>query len=98
GDIRSRLGGAVICPGGGTDVSVHALQKVSRIPNWTFLWGSRLKFAVELMRPALGLSFPGTPTSRSGRPRFTWLKRVTASMRSSRVAFFVGGTLLDRGA
>ena len=86
-------------PGRGTEVrAARRAQKLSRTPNWRFRWGSRLKFAVLLMRPALGLSFPGTPSTRSGSPRFTWLKRLTASTRSSSAAFFVSATLLNSDA
>ena len=58
-------------------------QKLNFRANWKLRCGSALKNAVELIRPALVLLLPGTPTSESGLPRFTWLKRLTASMRIS---------------
>ena len=56
---------------------------MNRTANWKLRCGSALKNAVELIRPALVLLLPGTPTSESGLPRLTWLKRLTASMRNS---------------
>jgi hypothetical protein len=35
------------------------------------------------MRPAFVFGVPGTPTSESGLARFTWLKMLTASKRTS---------------
>src|SRR5207247_1105104 len=51
--------------------------------NWKFRIGSAPPYAVEVMRPAFGLRFPGTPISESGLARLTWLKRFTASTRNS---------------
>src|SRR2546422_4890553 len=51
--------------------------------NWKLRIGSAPKYAVDVMRPAFGRAFPGTPISESGLPRFTWLKRFTTSARTS---------------
>ncbi len=51
--------------------------------NWKFRCGSALPNAVDVIRPASVLLFPGTPTSPFGFPRLTWLNRLTTSSRSS---------------
>src|SRR5438093_407133 len=51
--------------------------------NWKFRIGSAPPYAVDVMWPAFGLRFPGTPISESGLARLTWLKRFTASTRIS---------------
>src|SRR6476620_3465067 len=64
--------------------SVSRPQNWNLTANWKLRCGSALKYAVELMRPALGRSLPGDPISVSGLPRFTLLNRFTASIRNSR--------------